>query len=91
MSEFKSDQPIAPAKGSSGEAAGYAVEGEPQRQDHQPGAPHARRAEPLAEEEKHDQLADKKAKAETDQEALLDEALEESFPGSDPISPSHID
>ena len=24
------------------------------------------------------------------QEALLDEALEETFPGSDPISPKHI-
>lgn len=90
MSQFKTDKPIAPAKGSSGEAAGYAVEGEPRREDHQPGAPHARRAEPLSYE-KHDQLADKKAKAETDQEALLDEALEESFPGSDPISPSHVD
>lgn len=91
MSEFKSDQPKAPAKGSSGEAADYAVEADPKKEDHQPGAPHARRAEPLPSGEKTDQLAEKKAKAETDQEALLDEALEESFPGSDPISPSHVD
>lgn len=25
------------------------------------------------------------------QEELLDEAIEETFPGSDPISPSHVD
>jgi len=47
-------------------------------------------AEPLKEGQKHDQLADREAKAEDRQEALLDEALEESFPGSDPISPKHI-
>ncbi len=53
--------------------------------------PHAREAEPLVEGEKHDQLAEREAgMAEDRQEALLDEALEESFPGSDPISPKHI-
>lgn len=91
MSEFKSDQPKPPAKGQSGEAADYAVEAEPRKEDHQPLAPHARRAEPVPEREKPDQLAAKKAKAESDQDALLDEAIEESFPGSDPISPSHVD
>lgn len=91
MSEFKSEQPEKPAKGFSGEAAEYAVEADPKKADHQPHSPHARRAEPLSFDKKHDQLAEKKAKAETDQDALLDEALEESFPGSDPISPSHVD
>ncbi len=51
---------------------------------------HSQEAEPLKEGEKHDHLADREAKAEDRQEALLDEALEESFPGSDPISPKHI-
>jgi hypothetical protein len=77
--------------GSSGATAGLAVEGAPKPEDHKPETPHARPAEPLAFDKKHDQLADKKAAAEDDQEALLDEAIEESFPGSDPISPSHVD
>ncbi|WP_086004011.1 hypothetical protein [Phenylobacterium zucineum] len=51
--------------------------------------PHARRAdETLREGEKPDQIAQRKA--EDRQEALLDEAIEETFPGSDPISPKHI-
>ena len=50
--------------------------------------PHARPAEPLPEDQKHDYLADHEA--EDRQEALLDEAIEETFPGSDPISPKHI-
>ena len=91
MNDFKSENTDKTAKGFSGEAAGYAVEAEPKKADHQPNAPHARPAEPLSFDEKHDQLAEKKAKAETDQDALLDEAIEESFPGSDPISPSHVD
>jgi hypothetical protein len=66
------------------------VEGEPIHEDRHIEVPHAREAEPLPEGKKHDQLADKKALAESDQEALLDEALEETFPGSDPISPKHI-
>ncbi len=45
---------------------------------------------PTPEGEKHDHLAEHEANAEDRQEALLDEALEESFPGSDPISPKHI-
>jgi hypothetical protein len=77
--------------GSSGATAGMAVDGKARPEDHKSDAPHARPAEPLAFDEKHDQLAAKKAGAETDQEALLDEAIEESFPGSDPISPSHVD
>jgi hypothetical protein len=38
----------------------------------------------------HDHLAKREAEVEDRQEALLDEALEETFPGSDPISPKHI-
>jgi hypothetical protein len=76
--------------GSSGANADMAVEGSPNHEDRHIEVPHSRDAEPLAEGEKHDQLADKEAKAEDRQEALLDEALEETFPGSDPISPKHI-
>ena len=46
--------------------------------------------EPAADGEKHDHLAHREASVEDRQEALLDEALEETFPGSDPISPKHI-
>lgn len=45
---------------------------------------------PTPEGQKHDQLAQRQAEAEDRQEALLDEAIEETFPGSDPISPKHI-
>jgi len=53
-------------------------------------APSTRKVEPLREGEKHDHLAAREADAEDRQEALLDEAIEETFPGSDPISPKHI-
>ncbi|WP_293907257.1 hypothetical protein [Phenylobacterium sp.] len=49
-----------------------------------------RHIEPTPEGQKHDHLAEREAHSEDRQEALLDEALEESFPGSDPISPKHI-
>ena len=52
--------------------------------------PHARHVDPLAHGEKHDHMAEREAGAEDRQEALLDEAIEETFPGSDPISPKHI-
>lgn len=78
------------AHGSSGSNADMAVEGVPQHEDRHIETPHAREAKPLPEGEKHDHLADKKAHAESHQEALLDEALEETFPSSDPISPNHI-
>ncbi len=52
--------------------------------------PHARQVEPLADGEKPDHMAQREAEAEDRQEALLDEAIEETFPGSDPISPKHI-
>jgi hypothetical protein len=78
------------AHGSSASTADMAVEGSPRHEDRHIHVPHAREVEPLADGEKHDQLAEKKALAEDEQEALLDEALEETFPGSDPISPKHI-
>lgn len=76
--------------GSSGANADMAVEGNPKHEDRHIETPHARLVAPLREGEKHDQLADQNANAESHQEALLDEALEETFPGSDPISPKHI-
>jgi hypothetical protein len=77
--------------GSSGSTADMAVEGTCRTEDRHIETPHSRQADqPLVEGEKHDQLADKEAKAEDRQEALLDEAIEETFPGSDPISPKHI-
>jgi hypothetical protein len=78
------------AHGSSGSTADMAVEGQVKHEDKHIEVPHARPAEPLAEGEKHDHLAEKEACAEDRQEALLDEAIEETFPGSDPISPKHI-
>ena len=53
-------------------------------------APTTRPVEPEPEGVKHDHMAEREAKAEDRQEALLDEAIEETFPGSDPISPKHI-
>jgi hypothetical protein len=76
--------------GSSGATADMAVEGQVKHEDKHIDAPHARPAEPLPDGEKHDQLADKEACAEDRQEALVDEAVEETFPASDPISPKHI-
>jgi len=78
------------AHGSSGSTADMAVEGKVQHEDRHIDTPHARPAAPLADGDKHDQLADKEACSEDRQEALLDEAIEETFPSSDPISPKHI-
>lgn len=52
--------------------------------------PASREVEPLAPDEKPDQLAPKLEEAEDRQEALIDEGIEESFPASDPLSPKHI-
>jgi hypothetical protein len=76
--------------GSSGATADMAVEGKPKPEDRHIETPHARPAEPLVDGEKHDHMAEKEACAEDRQEALLDEAIEETFPSSDPISPKHI-
>jgi hypothetical protein len=53
-------------------------------------APASRPADPLPDDKKMDHMAERAAQAEDRQEALLDEAIEETFPGSDPISPKHI-
>ncbi|WGM48383.1 hypothetical protein KOAAANKH_03281 [Brevundimonas sp. NIBR10] len=58
------------------------------KQDCDPETPHARRAAP--EHGKPDQLKDAEAQAESRQEALVDEGLEESFPASDPLSAKRI-
>lgn len=62
----------------------------PTAADCDPATPHARPAEPLAEDEKPDQLKDKNAASEDHQEALIDEGVEETFPASDPVSVKHI-
>lgn len=76
--------------GSGGAAADVAVEGRPKLEDRHIETPHARQVEPLVDDEKHDQLADKEEVSEDRQEALLDEGLEETFPGSDPVSVKRI-
>ena len=62
------------------------------RTDHQQARPDdvsaVRRAKP--ERDKPDQLHEEERHAENRQEALVDEAVEESFPASDPASPKHI-
>ena len=52
--------------------------------------PTSRPATPEPAGTKHDHMAQRESEAEDRQEALLDEAIEETFPGSDPISPKHI-
>lgn len=77
--------------GTAASTADMASEGKVRPEDRHIDAPHAREAKrPLADNEKHDQLAGKVAKSENRQEALLDEGLEESFPGSDPVSVKRI-
>jgi hypothetical protein len=76
--------------GTSASTADMAPEGEVRPEDRHIDAPHAREAKPLSKHDKHDQLADKEAGAEDRQEALLDEGLEETFPGSDPVSVKRI-
>ncbi|WP_205598238.1 hypothetical protein [Caulobacter sp. 17J65-9] len=58
--------------------------------DGEENADYARRARPLAPDEKPDQLADKDRSVHDRQDALMDEAVEETFPASDPVSPKHI-
>ena len=57
--------------------------------DQNPAKPEPRHIE-TAKDKKFDHLADRESSTEDRQEALLDEAIEETFPGSDPISPKHI-
>jgi hypothetical protein len=72
--------------GSSGATADFAVEGRPKRSDASVEAPATRPAQPLRPEDELDQLSEKRALAEDDLEARVDEASEESFPASDPPS-----
>jgi len=77
--------------GSAAAASGMASDPEHQIEEHRTfKGPHARPIEPTPEGQKHDHMAKREAEAEDRQEALLDEAIEETFPGSDPISPKHI-
>lgn len=58
------------------------------KKDSHSEAPHARKAE--HQHGKPDQLKEAEAFAESRQEALVDEGLEESFPASDPLSAKRI-
>lgn len=72
--------------GSSGATADLAVEGRPDLAERSVNTPYARPAEPLSEGCVPDQLADKTSVCGTAAEARVDEAMEESFPASDPPS-----
>jgi hypothetical protein len=77
--------------GSSGATSDMASDPQKAVEEHRNfDAPASRPVEPLPEGEKHDHMAEREAESEDRQEALLDEAIEETFPGSDPISPKHI-
>jgi hypothetical protein len=77
--------------GTSASTADMASEGKMRPEDKHFDAPHSREAEtPLAEGEKPDQLAEKDECTENRPEALLDEGLEESYQGSDPVSVKRI-
>jgi hypothetical protein len=72
--------------GSSGSTADLAVEGRPRLEDRYIETPYARPAPPLQDGEPLDHLAEKKQVVGDPREALIDEAIEESFPASDPPS-----
>jgi hypothetical protein len=76
--------------GTSGATADAAVCAGPTARDRNPDSPHSRAAEPLRDDEKPDQLARKKEACEDEQDALLDEGVEETFPASDPVSVKRI-
>lgn len=78
------------AKGAGASKADAAPAATPICHDGEENAEYAKRAKPLAPDEKPDQLADKARQAENRQQALIDEAVEETFPASDPASPKHI-
>jgi hypothetical protein len=74
--------------GSGGAVADVAVEGRPKLQDQGEEAPFARKAPPTPPDQPYDQLGDKTAAVGDRTEAKVDEAIEESFPASDPPSPA---
>ncbi len=76
--------------GSGGANADMAVEAAPIHEERHIETPHARQVEPLKHGKKHDHMEERAKDVGDRQEALLDEAIEETFPGSDPISPKHI-
>jgi hypothetical protein len=77
--------------GSSGATADMASDPQKAVEEHRHiDSPSSRPVDATPEGEKHDHMAEREACAEDRQEALLDEAIEETFPGSDPISPKHI-
>jgi hypothetical protein len=77
--------------GSSGATADMASDPKGAIEEHRHiDAPPTRPVTPAPAGQKVDHLAEREAAAEDRQEALLDEAIEETFPGSDPISPKHI-
>jgi hypothetical protein len=82
------DERRAHEHGCSGSTAKSAVEGRPRLEDRFIDAPYARPAPPIREGETVDQLAEKKAVVGDAREALIDEAVEETFPASDPPSAS---
>lgn len=59
----------------------------PEARDDNPAAPPTRPADPLPPGEKPDQLENA---AESREEALVDQAVEETFPASDPATGKHI-
>lgn len=61
------------------------------KRDADHNTPHAARAkDSKTKAVKPDQLAEAARKAESRQEALLDEGIEETFPASDPVSAKRI-
>ena len=76
--------------GSGGAAADMATDPKRAEEQRSVDAPHKRPAQPTPDGQKVHQRAARAPEAEDRQEALLDEAIEETFPGSDPISPKHI-
>jgi hypothetical protein len=84
----REDERRALEHGSSGSTADVAVDGRPRLEDRFADGPYARPAEPVEDGKPVDQLAEKKAVVGDAREALIDEAVEESFPASDPPSVS---
>ena len=76
--------------GSGGAAADMATDPKRAEEQRSVDAPHKRPAQPTPDGHLLPHGPARAPEAEDRQEALLDEAIEETFPGSDPISPKHI-
>lgn len=81
-----------PSKRATNEEKSFRPKGSsPAKKDVEQEERHSRPAEqPLSDEACFDHIAHKVKPDEHRQEALIDEAVEETFPASDPISPKHI-